>query len=138
MGMYEVCVKCGHVGRNYYVDKILAVEACNGKEAAAKARELPRVKHDHKDAIRYVESIDAERFAEIASQNLLDPFFVCHNVQEQRRMCGSDIEKHRDTEVKYYRRERNEKRQNRPKKKIRRFSRAELIYSYYNEVMFIC
>ena len=51
MGMYEVCAKCGHVGRYNYVDKIFAVKASSGKEAAAKVRNFPRVKHDHKDAI---------------------------------------------------------------------------------------
>ena len=36
---YAVCVKCGHVGKNYYVDKILGIEAESGKEAAAAAKD---------------------------------------------------------------------------------------------------
>jgi len=91
MEMYEVCAKCGHVGRNYYVDKIFAVKAESGKEAAAIVRNLPRVKHDHKDAIRYVEVIDESRFEEIRKTNSEDPYFSCKNIQEQR--AAGDIEK---------------------------------------------
>ena len=87
MYMYEVCAKCGHVGRNYYVDKIFAVRASNGREAARIVRNFPRVKHHHKDAIRYVVQIDEARFFEIHRINDEDPYFHCHNIQEQRQMC---------------------------------------------------
>ena len=138
MGMYEVCAKCGHVGRNYYVDKIFAVEASSGKEAAAKVRNFPRVKHDHKDAIRYVEPIDAIRYAEIVSGNHLDPFFLCHNVQEQRRMCNMDLEVRYDSEVRRYKKERSEGHRGKPKERIKRTSRSELLYCYYSEVSQVC
>ena len=134
MGMYEVCAKCGHVGRNYYVDKIFAVVASDGKEAAAMVRSFPRVKHDHKYAIRYVESIDSARFAEIISENHLDPFFHCRNVQEQRKTCNLDLDIHFDKEVKRYQKERSEKHYGRPKEKVKRASSSELLYSYYTEV----
>lgn len=134
MGMYEVCAKCGHVGRNNYVDKIFAVVASNGKEAAAKVRNFPRVKHDHKYAIRYVESIDSARFAEIVSENHLDPFFLCRNVQEQRQMCHMDLDIHYDTEIRRYRKERSEEHHGRPRERIKRASSSELLYSYYSEV----
>lgn len=91
MEMYEVCAKCGHVGRNYYVDKIFAVKADSGKEAASMVRNFPRVKHDHKDAIRYVVMIDEVRFEEIIDTNSKDPYFQCKNIQEQR--AAGDIEK---------------------------------------------
>lgn len=87
MNMYEVCAKCGHVGRNYYVEKIFAVEAETKKAAAAIVRNMPRVKHHHSDAIRYVEEIDKYRFCEIINMNKADPYFSCHNIQEQRRTC---------------------------------------------------
>lgn len=84
MEMYEVCAKCGHVGRNYYVDKIFAVKAESRKEAASMVRDFPRVKHDHKDAIRYVVKIDESRFEEIIDTNSKDLYFQCKNIQEQR------------------------------------------------------
>ena len=138
MGMYEVCAKCGHVGRNNYVDKIFAVEASSGKEAAAKVRSFPRVKHDHKDAIRYVESIDATRYAEIVSGNHLDPFFLCHNVQEQRRMCNMDLDIHYDTEVRRYRNEKSSGHRGKPRERIKRASSSEILYYYYSEVGALC
>lgn len=89
--MYEVCAKCGHVGRKYYVEKVFAVIAKSKKDAARIARSIPRVKHDHKDAIIYVREIDEARYNEIREINESDLYFQCHNVQEQR-MLG-DIEK---------------------------------------------
>ena len=87
MYMFEVCAKCGHVGRNYYVDKIFAVRALSGKEAARIVRGFPRVKHHHKDAIRYVNRIDEARYWEIRRMNDNDPYFMCHSIQEQRQNC---------------------------------------------------
>jgi len=87
MYTFEVCAKCGHVGRDYYVDKIFAVRAESAKEAASIVRNFPRVKHHHKDAIRYVIRIDEARYWEIRQTNNVDPYFLCHNIQEQRLMC---------------------------------------------------
>ena len=87
MYMYEVCAKCGHVGRNYYVDKLFVVRANTAKEAARIVRDFPRVKHHHKDAIRYVRMIDEARYWEVREMNNIDPYFLCHNIQEQRRTC---------------------------------------------------
>lgn len=87
MNMYEVCAKCGHVGRDNYIDKVFAIKAMTGKEAAAIARQLPRVKHHHKDAIRYVREIDSERYKEIMTMLKEDPYMQCRNIQEQRARC---------------------------------------------------
>ena len=87
MYMFEVCAKCGHVGRNYYVDKIFVVRASSGKEAARVVRNFPRVKHHHKDAIRYVIRIDEARYWEVRRMNDMDPYFFCHSIQEQRQTC---------------------------------------------------
>ena len=138
MGMYEVCAKCGHVGRNYYVDKIFAVKAASGKEAAAKVRSFPRVKHDHKDAIRYVECIGAARFADIISANHLDPFFLCANVQEQRRLCHEGLDIHFDDQVKRGKKQKTGELRGRPKLPLKRISSAELLYCYYREVNQVC
>ena len=86
--MYEVIAKCGHVGRNQYVLKTIPVIAASGVEAAAKIRKLPRVKHDHPDAIREVRIIDAPRYWELTKAYQDDPYFKCRSIQEQRALCG--------------------------------------------------
>lgn len=93
MNMYEVCAKCGHVGKNNYIEKVFAIKASSGKEAAAIARQIPRVKHHHKDAIRYVIKIDKYRYEEIRMMNGIDPYLHCSNVQEQRRRCALEIKR---------------------------------------------
>ena len=98
MYMYEVCAKCGHVGKNYYVDKVFAIKANNAKEAAAKTRNIPRVKHDHKDAIRYVKQVDRETFSKLLSENNDDEFLQCKSVQEQRQRCKAVYEERRRCE----------------------------------------
>ena len=91
MSMYEVCAKCGHVGRHYYVEKIFAVKAESAKKAAEVVRWFPRVKHHQKDAIRYVTEIDADRYGEIVRLNQNDPYFICQNIQEQRMYIEENI-----------------------------------------------
>ncbi len=136
MGMYEVCAKCGHVGQNYYVDKIFAVIAADGKEAAAKVRQFPRVKHHHKDAIRYVEKISRERFSEIICMNTVDPFLLCHNIQDQRRNCT--LEAKREERTRYGRDEEEKRRQGRPRQLIKRISSANIIYGFFSEGGQVC
>ena len=104
MCMYEVVAKCGHVGKNYFVEKSFAVKAETRKEAAAIARQIPRVKHHHTDAIRSVREINLERFNEIIKVNSEDPYFFCHNIQEQRDACVLDLheERHYERELKKY------------------------------------
>ena len=48
---YEVSAKCGHVRRSKYIVISFGIKAYSKSEAAKKCRQLPRVKHDHKDAI---------------------------------------------------------------------------------------
>lgn len=91
MKLYEVKAKCGHVGRKFYALKTFAIKAESGKEAAAITRELPRVKHHHKDAIREVHEIDEERFFEILVRNDCDPYFKCKCVQDQKDYYDPDI-----------------------------------------------
>ena len=90
---FAVIAKCGHVGRNWYVVKTLYIKAESGKEAAKIARYTPRVKHDHKDAIRDVVKITFEEYeaGKLKMQN--DPYFQIHNSTEQRkRECISKNE----------------------------------------------
>lgn len=84
MCKYEVECKCGHVGRKNYIVIGFAIIAENGKEAASIARNIPRVKHDHKDAILNVRKINDEEFDEICERNDNDLYLRCNNKQEQR------------------------------------------------------
>ena len=74
LGYFEVLAKCGHVGRKHYVLKRFAIRAESANEAARITRNIPRVKHHHKDAIRSVTAVTPERYAEIVRENSADPF----------------------------------------------------------------
>lgn len=95
MKYYEIEAKCGHVGRSNYIIKKFYVCANNGREAAMKARLLPRVKHHHKDAIRSVSNISYEEYVEGLDNINNDSYFLVHSSTEQRLMCNF-----RDGEVK--------------------------------------
>lgn len=84
---FKVVTKCGHVGRRFYVPVQFAVIAENGKEAAKIAREFPRVKHQHKDAILQVKEISYEEFLSIKEVNNNDMYLHCHSRQEQNSLC---------------------------------------------------
>lgn len=85
--LFEVTAKCGHVGKNMYTLKTFAVIAPSRSEAATLVRNLPRVKHHQRDAILRVVNIDPNRYHEIQRLNQYDPYFHCHSIQEQRRLC---------------------------------------------------
>jgi hypothetical protein len=84
---YKVIAKCGHVGRKHYIPIQFAIIAENGKEAAQIARNLPRVKKDHKDAILMCEKISYEVYQEILQNNHNDPYLKCKNHNEQVEKC---------------------------------------------------
>ena len=88
--MYEVACKCGHVGRTRYIPIHYPIKAQSGKEAASKAREYPRVKHDRKDAILSVCKIDQRRFSELREINNRDPYLRCTCIQDQNLIDLSD------------------------------------------------
>ena len=62
MRYFNVTAKCGHVGRGYYIPITFAVKAESAAEAASVARDLPRVKHHHKDAILSVKEVNRYEF----------------------------------------------------------------------------
>ena len=104
---YKVTAKCGHVSKQYFIEIDFPVCAENAKEAAKIARSLPRVKHNHKDAIRSVQEISKQEFIELKRKNNEDQYLKCSSKQEQELLCGdmSDrliIETHKS---KYYREE---------------------------------
>lgn len=85
---FEVETKCGHVGRINCVWIKFAVIASDAKEAAKKAREIGRVKHDHLDAIRYVKEIDFNSFMILRAENDADPYLHCKSRREQNQIEG--------------------------------------------------
>ena len=111
---YSVRVKCGHVGKKFYIPVTFAIIAESAKEAARIAREMPRVKHDHKDAIQSVLEISQEEYIALRQQNDSDPYLQCKSVQEQRmietiydRLVEEDREEREQyrkdkTEARYY------------------------------------
>ena len=84
---YKVICKCGHVGRKHYVPIQFAIIAENGKEAAKIGRNLPRVKHQHKDAVLNVIKINYEDYLELKEINNNDPYLKCKNKQQQNDTC---------------------------------------------------
>lgn len=84
---YKVTCKCGHVGRGHFIRIDFPVKAMDGREASAIARELPRVKHHHKDAIIACLEITFEEFEALSEKNKYDPYLRCKNVQEQSQIA---------------------------------------------------
>lgn len=84
MKHYKVVAKCGHVGRNRYIVKSFYVVANDGKEAAAKVRWFPRVKHHWKDAIELVCEIDRQEYINGKREISEDKYFQVKNSSEQR------------------------------------------------------
>ena len=90
MKMYKVTCKCGHVGRENYLPVDYPVYAYNGREAAFKARFIPRVKHDHKDAILDVKEINYDEFELLEEKNKNDEYLKCKCIQDQNCLDLSD------------------------------------------------
>jgi len=91
---FAVRVKCGHVGRDHYVERTYYVGAPDAKQAATLAKELPRVKRDHKDAILSVEEVTHEEFREGRARNAEDPYLAARNPQEVRvAITNEDLSK---------------------------------------------
>lgn len=93
---YKVKAKCGHVGRNHYIEKWFYVIASSGKEAAYRVRYFPRVKHDRKDAIISVEQISHDEFTVGVRNSRADNYFNVRNSSEQRRLGAVDPQDIRD------------------------------------------
>ena len=85
---FRVTCKCGHVGRQFFVRIDFPINADSGKEAAEIARSIPRVKHDHKDAILNCVEIDYEEYKILQKINNNDPYLKCKNPQEQSNILG--------------------------------------------------
>ena len=95
---YEVQAKCGHVGKGRFFRGTFYVRAYTGSEAATIVRMLPRVKHDHKDAILSVRRIDKEEYEEGRREHSQNIYYSCVNIQQQRE-CLDQIEEYIEDEV---------------------------------------
>ncbi len=74
---FEVGVKFGHVGTSKFYKGTLYLLANSRKEAAQIAREYPRVKHHHKEAILYVHRIEKNEYIAGRNKNKSNLFFTC-------------------------------------------------------------
>lgn len=99
MKYYKVNAKCGHVGRGHYTNKDFFVKAKDGKEAAYRVRFAPRVKHDWKYAINFVELITRDEFERGCERQNNDLYFMVTNSSEQKVYCAVDYEQIFDYEV---------------------------------------
>ncbi len=85
---FSVETKCGHVGKLNCVWIKFAICAENAKEAAAKARQIARVKHHHKNTIKEVVEIAVDEFCKLKAINDADPYLHAKNHREQLQIEG--------------------------------------------------
>lgn len=81
---YEVCCKCGHVGRDNYILITFAICAENGRKAADIARWLPRVKHHVKDAIQYCHEISLADYLNLKEASKKNAYLHCQSSKDQK------------------------------------------------------
>lgn len=92
MKYFKVIGKCGHVRRNNYILKEFFVKAENKKVAASIVKNTPRVKHNHKDVIRFVEEISLDEYLQGKQIMSEDLYFQVHSKQEQCLLCPNIYE----------------------------------------------
>lgn len=83
---FRVTAKCGHVGKNKYIPVEFPIQAKDRKEAAKIARNIPRVKHDHKDAILECVEISYEEWEILQFINNNDKYLKCNRRSEQKKI----------------------------------------------------
>lgn len=86
MAYYLVLCKAGHLGRRCFMPIWFPVEAENGREAAKIARDIPRVKHNHTDAILDCVKTDYEGFLNQIAENKQDPYLCCYSRHQQNQI----------------------------------------------------
>lgn len=126
---FRVKVKCGHVGKSNFVLIDYAVCAEDKKQAAAKARKMPRVKHDHKDAIREVEEISYREYKNIKKGYSNINYMTCKNIQEQRNYDNLGVNIYKEDRKKDYK----SKKANCKEYKLKRKALREFSNISYNE-----
>ena len=106
---FKVTCKCGHVGVKHYIRISFPVIAATRKGASEIARYIPRVKHDHKDAILECKEITIEKFQELQEINKHDPYLCCKCKQEQEMI--EDFSDRLELEPRYLNKEKKNKKE---------------------------
>ena len=106
---FKVTCKCGHVGVKHYIRISFPVIAATRKGAAEIARYIPRVKHEHKDAILECKEITIEKFKELQEINKHDPYLCCKCKQEQEMI--KDFSNRLELEPRYLNKEKKNKKE---------------------------
>lgn len=89
---FKVTCKCGHADSKKkctYID--FPIVATSRKEASSIARNLPRVKHHHKDCIRDCVEITFEEYQELLVKNQQNTYLQSHSIQQQRENVDYSI-----------------------------------------------
>lgn len=94
---YIVTCICGHVGAHYGRLTNFAVKAESKRGAAKIARDIPRVKHHHKEAIKEVREVSCEEYEHQAMLNMQDGFLKSKNRRESF-MNGFDFSERQSLE----------------------------------------
>ena len=71
------------MANKYFIRISFPIVATCGKDASSIARYIPRVKHDHKDAILDCKEISSKEYLELQIINNKDPYLKCECKQEQ-------------------------------------------------------
>ncbi len=82
MQYYIITAACGHVGRGKYISVDFPVTASSVKEATKICRNIPRVKHGHKNAIIKVKTVSYFEYRDQVFSNKENPFLTSKNKKE--------------------------------------------------------
>lgn len=88
MNYYLVTTKCGHVGKNHYIEITFPVIAETGRDAAKIARQFPRVKHHHWDAIKNCQKVSKILYDKQVIANRNDPYLKIRTKREQNEISN--------------------------------------------------
>ncbi len=110
MKYYIVTTKCGHVGKSKYILIDFPIAAEDGETAASIARKIPRVKHNHKDAIRNVKQVDYDTYYEKYISNHNDEYLKCSSKQEQSLNCNLEGRLYDEIKIEHKNERSNDKR----------------------------
>jgi hypothetical protein len=97
---YIVKTKCGHVGRDHYIPINFPILAASAKEAAMIAKNKPRVKRDHLDAILEVKLVSDLDYQNQIEMNRSDPY-LCIRSKHQQKEYDDTISERKIKEPKY-------------------------------------
>lgn len=86
MNYYLVTTKCGHVGKRHYIEITFPIKAETGRDAARIAREIPRVKHNHWDAIINCRKVNEGAYYKQKKINNKDPYLQIKSKREQNKI----------------------------------------------------